>query len=85
MPAERGNRIECPRCDEQGYVLPVRINSTGQVIFLCDECDAVWLSAVGIGKTPFFDFSTYVAHFGLQGTWEEITVLDDDSVNRKTI
>lgn len=31
----------CPRCD-QGWVIPVRILSTGEIIQCCSECEAVW-------------------------------------------
>lgn len=65
----------CPRCDQQGTVHTVRINTTGEIVHLCDECDALWPSGVGVTATGFLDFSTYVARFGLRGVWQEVTIL----------
>ena len=33
--------MQCPRCDNQGSVYIVRINATGEVVRLCDECEAM--------------------------------------------
>jgi hypothetical protein len=68
----------CPRCDQQGTVLKVRINATAEVVHLCDECDALWPDDVSVTATGFRDFSQYVAQFGLQGTWSEVTMLGDE-------
>ncbi len=67
----------CPRCDHQGEVRLVVITKTGERVHLCDECDALWQEGMNIEKTTFVDFSTYVAQFGLNGTWNEIEVVAD--------
>jgi hypothetical protein len=65
----------CPRCDQQGTVLRVRINGTGEVVNLCDECDALWPTGVPVGATGFVDFTTYLGQPGLRALWSEVTVL----------
>jgi hypothetical protein len=57
----------------------VRINSTGEVVHLCDECDALWPAGVEVAPSGFQDFSTYVAQFGLKGLWREVTALDSET------
>ncbi len=66
----------CPRCDEQGRVLKVRISASGEVAHLCEECDALWPDGVAVTKADFVDFSTYVKPLGLRGVWNEVVVLD---------
>ena len=68
--------MPCPRCDQQGTVHKVRIIETGEVVHVCDECDALRPSGVEVGRTGFHDFSSYVAPFGLQGIWQEVALLD---------
>ncbi len=67
----------CPRCDFQGEVKLVMIVKTGEKVRLCDECDALWQQGDKVDTAKFTDFSTFVAPFGLQGTWDEIQVLED--------
>lgn len=56
--------------------MTVRINATGEVVQLCDECDALWPSNVPVTKNGFVDFATYVKPMGLHGRWGEVTILD---------
>lgn len=62
----------CPRCDFQGEIRKVKIRKTKEHVQLCDECDALWKELDEVTKSNFIDFSTYVAQFGLRGTWDEI-------------
>ncbi len=68
----------CPRCD-QGNVVKVRINKTGEVVHICEECEALWQTDVKVAPTGFVDFMTYVTPFGLEGNWSELSKLHDDS------
>jgi hypothetical protein len=65
----------CPRCDQQGTVLTVRINASGEIVKLCNECDALWPSGAPLIANGFIDFSTYVKPLGLKGLWKEVTIL----------
>ena len=65
----------CPRCDDQGNIQRVRINRTGEIVQLCDECDAMWFEDVVPSITTFQDFSTYMESLGLPGIWSELTIM----------
>jgi len=67
----------CPGCYGQGDVVAARLNATGEIIYLCDECDTLWRSKDDIGRGPCFNFANYVSQFGLKGLWTEITLLEE--------
>lgn len=64
----------CPYC-EQGEVLVARIKKKNKSIFVCDECDTVWVkeinSQVGIG------FDTFMKSEGCKASWDELEVFDE--------
>jgi hypothetical protein len=59
--------IYCPRCDGQGIICEGAVNATGQDIFICDECDALWLSLADIGTRPHVDASEFLKSIGGKG------------------
>jgi len=61
-----------PCCDGQGDVVAARIKRTGEIIYLCDECDTLWHSIEDIQVSPGTNFTNYVKQFGLKGLWSEI-------------
>ncbi len=67
----------CPRCD-QGEVMKARIEKTGEIVHICEECEALWPSDVDVDAAGFVDFKTYVTKFGLEGTWSEIINLSEE-------
>jgi len=67
--------MQCPRCDGQGDVQVVRVNATGLVLQVCDECEATWLENEEPSLLTFRDFETYMRSFGLEGLWSEVTVV----------
>ncbi len=71
----------CPRCDEQGEVQQFVITKTGERVKLCDECDALWVEGESVSAKNFVDFSTYVARFGLMGTWDELEVVSTPDID----
>ncbi|MBB3595015.1 hypothetical protein FHX08_005425 [Rhizobium sp. BK529] len=38
----------CPNCN-QGWVIPVRVKTTGEIIFVCEESEETWLKESEIG------------------------------------
>lgn len=46
----------CPRC-EQGFVVTARVKKTGAVIYLCNECEAVWFCPESIDYATFNYFN----------------------------
>lgn len=67
----------CPRCTH-GYVLKVQLIERGEVLFLCDECEATWLSRDAIGSEPWVDFTTYTEGKGLPPLWDGLKILTKD-------
>ena len=61
----------CPRC-EQGDVVEAKIKKTGQIIYLCQECEATWFAREKIGIEAFVDFGTYMEEHAMQPLWEEL-------------
>ncbi len=66
----------CPRCDEQGVVLKAEVRTTGEILHVCDECEATWFNIEAIGRDAFVDFSIYMEEIGLPPLWSSIYVLD---------
>lgn len=66
----------CPRC-EQGNVVAARIKATGERIFVCQECEATWLSREEISSKRSLDFGTYMEEVGLKPLWDELVVLNN--------
>jgi uncharacterized Zn finger protein len=58
----------CPRCG-QGQVVIKRVHSTGEVIRICDECEAVWPAGIDIGVERFIQFDRYMSERGLDAEW----------------
>lgn len=68
----------CPRCN-QGWVLTARIRATGQIVHVCEECEALWPQSRPVEASNFEDMATHVRSFGLKGEWTELEVFDRDS------
>jgi len=68
----------CPRCDHQGVIQLVRIKKLGQVVNVCEECDALWLTELKetpVYGTDFVDFSSYLEEHGIpvdEAEWEQV-------------
>jgi Zn-finger nucleic acid-binding protein len=63
----------CPRC-EQDEIVGAKIKANGGLIFICPECDAMWLSSDGIALDNFLDYGTYMKSIGLSQLWSELSV-----------
>ena len=67
----------CPRCN-QGSILKVLIKELQVETFLCDECDTMWFKRIDIGNVPYIDFGIYMISKGLNSTWNEIIIVNDE-------
>ena len=65
----------CPRCN-QGWVLKVRHKKTGEIVWVCEECEALWNEAQPISIAEFTDFQTYFENKGQPIGWREVEMLD---------
>lgn len=63
--------LECPRC-QQGHIRPMRIISTRELIWVCEECEASWANQNAISKNSFEDYGTAMETKGLNPFWSEL-------------
>jgi len=70
-------KIACPGCGEES-VLRIRVKSTEAYIFVCGECEGVWLREKDIGCGGPMNLSNYMDVEGLIGGWDELEVLSGD-------
>ncbi len=68
----------CPRC-EQGEVVCARVKKTQKMIYICDECEAVWFSKSEIEYATFNYFNLFMGRQEIPALWEEIEVLREQS------
>lgn len=61
----------CPRC-EQGSIVHVVLKATGEMLLVCQECDATWLNESEISLLAFEDFETILESKGLPPLWSEL-------------
>ncbi len=54
----------CPRC-EQGVIHALRIVATGSTVYVCAECDALWLRETDVSSDTFQDLNHYMEKIGL--------------------
>ncbi|MCR1870473.1 hypothetical protein [Longicatena caecimuris] len=64
----------CPYC-EQGNVVQVKIKRTGKKIYICDECDTIWLNGETISHFNGTGFEEYAKANGFQSIWTELELL----------
>jgi len=63
--------LECPRC-QQGHIRAMRIISTQELVWVCEECEASWASLYVISKNSFEDYGTAMESKGLNPLWTEL-------------
>jgi len=63
----------CPRCN-QGWIVSAKIKKTKEQLFVCEECDATWLSLNNIGKEKWLDFGSFMESKQLPALWTELDV-----------
>lgn len=62
----------CPLCDGQGILYSAKILKLNLLIYICDECDAMW-------ETPDFrtsnseQFGSFMRKNGLPELWTELS------------
>lgn len=76
MVIKRTEKTICPRCDGQGLLDHIRLNSLNLEGYLCDECDAFWVKGEEITKETFKDFSTFLEEKKLKDNPLEVSFLD---------
>ncbi|MDF2652491.1 MAG: hypothetical protein K0Q73_8296 [Paenibacillus sp.] len=71
----------CPRCSDGGggIIHKAQVTCLNLTIYLCDECEAMWLN------TPFeykpgrwYDFQTFMESKGINEPWKYISGLQKE-------
>jgi hypothetical protein len=70
------SKIWCPRCD-QGWVVHAVVRADVTHLWICDECDAIWLSIDQIGQGKWIDFEEFMERKKLPGTWDQLELQED--------
>jgi len=69
---------ECPFCDGQGLVCQAEVKKLNRTIYICDECDTVWLDQKELKEETCLRFDGFMKQHGLQALWSELTHIRKD-------
>ena len=61
----------CPRCS-QGSVISRRVVATGELISVCEECEATWLHPTQPAATGFEDLRLFLTARELKDDWSAL-------------
>lgn len=64
----------CRLC-EQGVVNKVSIKKTNEIVYLCIECEALWLTKE-ISSINVLNFDTFMEKRNLKPVWSEVEILE---------
>jgi len=64
--------MHCPIPGCVGFVEKLRIHSTGEVIYVCDECDALWTRAEAMAPRRMEDYIGFMRSRRLSGLKTDI-------------
>lgn len=63
--------LECNTCKEQGNIHKVRVLPNNEIIYICYECDSIWLlNQVNLVSTLTVD--KYLNDNNLSGKWDDL-------------
>ncbi|NMY71340.1 hypothetical protein [Pseudomonas sp. WS 5414] len=68
-------KMLCPEC-EQGEVTKVQVRATQEILYVCQECESLWLTAEVMATEPFNCFTSYMEELGLPPRWSSLYVLE---------
>lgn len=67
---------ECKRCG-QGWVHRAFVRKTGLPVFVCDECEALWVNEEDVELGPgFVDLVQYLTRLGAGEGWGDLELED---------
>lgn len=69
----------CPEC-EQGEVTKVQVRATHEILYVCQECESLWLTAEVMATEPFNCFTSYMEELGLPPLWSSLYVLEPEKI-----
>ncbi len=69
----------CPICN-QDEITKVQVRATEEILYLCPECETMWLSKDAVSADCLSDFSTYMETKGLPPLWSSLYVLEPNKI-----
>lgn len=72
------NKVVCPRCDGNGLLYKAKIVHMNLIVYICDECEALWRNIEAIKSFRFIDLSHFLEINGLHYADAEILELGYD-------
>jgi hypothetical protein len=64
-------KIICPRCC-QDYLIHAKIKATGEIVLVCDECEALWTEDQNPSVDYCYDMRTFLESKGIEACWESL-------------
>jgi len=65
----------CPFCDGQGLINKAIIKETDIKIFICEECDTIWLTD-DIQEDNCLNFKEFMSKLGRNPFWSELSEIE---------
>lgn len=59
----------------QGVIVKAIVKKSGEIIYICNECDTVWTSHERISDTTGLGFDAYADAHNLEALWTELELL----------
>jgi hypothetical protein len=63
---------ECPFCEGQGMIRKAVVKKLARTIYICDECDTLWLDGDEINEETCLRFDEFMNQHSLQPLWSEL-------------
>ncbi|GAA0741790.1 hypothetical protein [Clostridium oceanicum] len=67
--------VYCPFCENQGVIYEAKIKYTNKYIYICDECDTVWIDK-NINEDNCKSFDDIMSEIGRNSLWSELSELE---------
>ena len=64
--------VYCPFCIGNGLIYKAVIKVTGDIIYICDECDTGW-KTTDITEENCFNFREIMSALGRKDLWSELS------------
>lgn len=63
--------VSCPFCEGQGVIYRAKVINNDIPIFICDECDTMWLTS-DIRENNCINFKDFMNNLGVKPLWSEL-------------
>lgn len=64
----------CRDC-EQGRIMKAKIEKLDKIIYICEECDTVWIDKT-LSDAASLSYELYCKIVGLEDTWNNFSIIE---------